>query len=164
MKDWQGATTAEALSPACYYAPDSVLISLEKPVEFAEQVRLGSIKSFQGKGDFTLDITLATTERDAAVAEQVGAYALHLKNGKPSFHAGSVVYNAETIVNDGQPHRITCVRERNGMVKVYVDGTLQGTAYDKHHTNESLPAAPILLGQPNKTFSLTHFELREGAM
>lgn len=164
VKDWQGATTAEALSPACYYAPDSVLISLEKPVELREQVRLGSIKSFQGKGDFTLDITLATTERDAAVAEQVGAYALHLKNGKPSFHAGSVVYNAETIVNDGQPHRITCVRERNGMVKVYVDGTLQGTAYDKHHTNESLPAAPILLGQPNKTFSLTHFELREGAM
>lgn len=164
VKDWQGTTTAEAISPACYYAPDSVLIALEKPVELREQVRLGSVKAIQGKGDFTLDVTLATSERDAAVAEQVGAYALHLKNGKPSFNVGSVVYNAETVVNDGQPHRITCVRERNGMVKVYVDGTLQGTAYDKRYINESLPAAPILLGQSGKTFNLTRFELREGAM
>ncbi len=164
VKDWQGTTTVEAISPACYYAPDSVLIALEKPVELREQVRLGSVKSFQGKGDFTLDVTLATTERDAAVAEQVGAYALHLKNGKPSFHVGSVVYNAEAAVNDGQSHRITCVRERNGMVKVYVDGTLQGTAYDKRYINESLPAAPILLGQSGRTFNLTSFELREGAM
>lgn len=163
LKDWQGVVTDNVMSPTCYYAPDSVLITLEKPVELHEQVRLGSVKSFQGKGDFTLDLTFSTTERDAAVVEQVGAYALHLKNGKPSFHVAGVTYNAEVAVNDGRAHRITCVRERNGMVKLYIDDVLQGTAYDKRHINEPLSAAPILLGQPNKAFSLTHFELREGA-
>ncbi len=61
---------------------------------------------------------------------------------------------------------------------IRINGELQGTSYNKPSTstaqqsaasalaqpNESLPAAPILLGQGGKTFSLSAFTLREGAL
>ena len=191
LADWQKNVT-RATSPAFYFAPDSILVKLEQPVTLKEQVRMGSDKSFQGTGDFTLDFTLSTSEPNALIAEQSSAYSVSLEQGKVCFKVGSALsFTSPRAINDAQPHRIVCLRERNGMIKIYIDGELQGTAFNKSASasersanasessasaskpsaakfpiqpNESLPAAPILLGQSGKTFTLSAFTLREGAL
>ena len=163
LTDWQGNCT-QGTSPAFYYAPDSILVHLSQPLDLHEQVPLSPHKSFQGKGDFAIDFTLATTEADAMVAQQAGAYHVSLQQGHIRFSVGHVTYTTTATINDGKAHHIVCCRERNGMVKVYVDGQLQGTAYDKQYICEALPAGSILLGQSGKHISIHSFALREGAM
>ena len=163
LKNWQGAATA-AESPLFYFAPDSVLECIEKPVTLNEAVRLGSHKAVVGKGDFSIDFTLTTTDADVQLASQGEAWSLALKGGKLCFKAGHVAYTTPISVHDGKAHHIVCCRERNGMVKVYVDGQLQGTAYDKAYVNEPLQPAPIVLGQAGRTFTFDTFTLRDGAL
>ncbi len=163
LKNWQGTATA-AESPQFYFAPDSVLECIEKPVTLNEAVRLGSHKAVVGKGDFSIDFTLTTTDADVQLASQGEAWSLALKGGKLCFKAGHVAYTTPVSVHDGKAHHIVCCRERNGMVKVYVDGQLQGTAYDKAYVNEPLQAAPIVLGQAERTFTFDTFTLRDGAL
>lgn len=50
-------------------------------------------------------------------------------------------------VNDGAVHRIAAMKEANGMLKVYVDGRLAGTAYDAGLETWTLPAASVTLSQ-----------------
>lgn len=50
-------------------------------------------------------------------------------------------------VNDGTVHRIAAMKEANGMLKVYVDGRLAGTAWDAALETYTLPAASVTLSQ-----------------
>lgn len=49
-------------------------------------------------------------------------------------------------VNDGKDHTITAVREANGLLKLYVDGKLSSSLYDKAHLNEQLTGGAIVIG------------------
>lgn len=192
LTDWQQNVT-RTTSPTFYFAPDSILIKLEAPVSLYEQVRLGSEKSFQGTGDFSIDFTLSTSESDVLIAKQSSAYSIAVQQGKLCFKVGkNLSFTSSRAINDTLPHRIVCLRERNGMIKIYIDGELQGTTYNqilltnsnKESTsnqnastlankevfisntpaNENLPAGPVILGQNGKKFSLKTFILREGAL
>lgn len=49
-------------------------------------------------------------------------------------------------VNDGKAHSIQAVRELNGMIKLYVDGSLSASAYDEDNLNENLSGGKVVLG------------------
>lgn len=158
LKDWAG-NVAQTTSPDFYFAPDSTLVRIEQPVDLHEQVNLGTQKSIVGKGGFKLSFTLTTTETDATIASQGNAWAAYVVRGMLRFKVGTLSCTSEAKVNDGKPHEITCCRENNGMIKVYVDGTLQHTTYDAAHISEPLSAAPIVMGEAGKQFSLSTFSL-----
>lgn len=85
-------------------------------------------------------------------------YGIYIVRGKLRFKLGALTANSEVAVNDGKPHNIQCLRENNGMIKIFVDGKLQQTVYNKNHVCEPIAAAPIILGEAKKVISLTTFE------
>lgn len=157
LKDWNGNIT-EASSPIFYFAPDSIFVRIEKPVDIREQVHLGTQKSIVGKGGFRVNFTLTTTENDTQIMRQGDEYGIYIVRGKLRFKLGALTANSEVAVNDGKPHNIQCLRENNGMIKIFVDGKLQQTVYNKNHVCEPIAAAPIILGEAKKVISLTTFE------
>ncbi len=184
LADWNGNTTTVA-SPEFFYNPGGVVVKVASADDItpadaatvktdlhcddAQQATLtGAVqptsgKYFNGRGAFSLSFLLNTTESNATIASQAGAYSVALVGGKVCFTVGDLSYTADTNVSDGNSHHVVCLRENNGMIKVYVDGDLQGTAYDKAHVCEPVAAGALTLGEDGKTISLTGFELRVGA-
>lgn len=184
LADWNGNTTTAA-SPEFFYNPGGIVVKVASAADItpadaatvktdlhcddAQQATLtGAVqptsgKYFNGRGAFSLSFLLNTTESNATIASQAGAYSVALVGGKVCFTVGDLSYTAETNVSDGNSHHVVCLRENNGMIKVYVDGDLQGTAYDKAHVCDPVAAGALTLGEDGKTISLTGFELRVGA-
>ena len=122
-------------------------------------MHLGTHKSFVGKGGFNVSFTLTTNEADANIMRQAEAYGIYLVRGKLRFKVGALTANSLMAVNDGKPHTIQCLRENNGMIKVIVDGQLQQTVYNQAHVCEPIAAAPLILGEANKVFTLDTFAI-----
>ena len=102
-------------------------------------------KSLTGSNGFTVNAEVSTVSTGAVVT-QGSEYALGIReDGKAFFTVGDQTAVSKTVVNDGALHMITGVKENNGMMKIYVDGTLEGSAYlgaEKH----PVAAAAITLG------------------
>ena len=183
LQDWNGnATTAE--SPEFFFNPNSLVLHVDSLADlaaaegvksaldyhtdapqltFTKATQAASAKSFSGRGAFTLSFLLNTTESNVQVAAQGNAYSVSLADGCVRFQVGELAYTSAKRVNDGSSHHITCLRENNGMIKVYVDGELQGTAYDKLHLCEPVAAAPLTLAQDGKKLSISGLKLKVGA-
>lgn len=102
-------------------------------------------KSLTGSNGFTVNAEVSTVSTGAVVS-QGGEYALGIReDGKAIFTVGGKTAVSKTVVNDGDLHMITGVKENNGMMKVYVDGTLEGSAYLGAATHP-VTAAAITVG------------------
>lgn len=67
-------------------------------------------------------------------------------------------------VNDGKLHVIHAVREPNGMLKLYVDGRLATSAYDKKNHGADLSGAPVVLGSTKFTGFVGDVVVRNSAL
>ena len=67
-------------------------------------------------------------------------------------------------VNDGKLHAVHAVREPNGMLKLYVDGRLATSAYDKKNHGADLSGAPVVLGSTNLTGFVGDVVVRNSAL
>lgn len=86
-------------------------------------------KSLTGSNGFTVNAEVSTASTGVVVS-QGSQYALGIReDGKATFTVGGQTAVSKTAVNDGNLHMITGVKENNGMMKIYVDGTLEGSAY-----------------------------------
>lgn len=98
----------------------------------------------EGRGDFTLTFPLATRETGVELLAQDGAFTLSLDaEGKLCFSAGNAAVSSTQALNDGKERGIAAVREKNGMLKLYLDGALDASAYDAAHVSEALPAGSV---------------------
>lgn len=104
------------------------------------------VKAISGSGPFNLGLYLTTTAASATLVSQAGGYELSLVGGKPQLRVGQTVVTGDTLVNDGSLHRISCSREANGMLKLYVDGILQASAYNAAEVNLDIPASKVMVG------------------
>ena len=67
------------------------------------------------------------------ILKQEGAYSLSIdKDGKAVFTVGDVSVTSKEAVNDGTWKHIAGIREKNGSLKVYVNGTLDASRYEKN--------------------------------
>lgn len=67
-------------------------------------------------------------------------------------------------VNDGKLHVVHAVREPNGMLKLYVDGRLATSAYDKKKHGADLSGAPVVLGSTKFTGFVGDVVVRNSAL
>lgn len=67
-------------------------------------------------------------------------------------------------VNDGKLHIVHAVREPNGMLKLYVDGSLAASAYDRNASSADLSGAPVVLGSKNYTGFVGNVVVRNSAL
>ncbi len=180
LKDWKGNETT-AQSPEFFFTPDSVVVTARNVSDFTDaaaisnvdlhnlsftvngKAKLSPAKSVIGRNAFTAAFTVSTTAANAELLAQGKAWNVVLSSGKPVFTVGALAYTAKTSVNDGQPHAISCCRENNGMVKIYIDGQLDGTAYDAAHVCEPLEAARISVGTDGQELVLGNVAVLIGA-
>lgn len=100
--------------------------------------------SLASKTGFSVFSQVNTTGHGPLV-KQEGAYELGIdENGMPYFDVNGIRTTGKVKVNDGAKHTVAGVRENNGMLKIYVDGTNSRSAYDVKSFHHELPAGDIL--------------------
>ena len=67
-------------------------------------------------------------------------------------------------VNDGKLHHISAVREVNGVLKVYIDGELMNSVYDKSLINQEINGGTIMVSDNNFTGVIGDIELRNSSI
>ncbi|MGY3756211.1 N-acetylmuramoyl-L-alanine amidase family protein [Helcococcus kunzii] len=76
----------------------------------------------------------------------------------------SVERNEHGKINDGKNHKIFIVREINGVVKIYLDGELINSIYDKDKINKAVELSNIKLFGENFKGRFTEFKLHDKAI
>ena len=103
---------------------------------------------------FTVSAEIAATEVAAAdisattLVSQGGAYALGInENGNAYFTVNGATAVSEELVNDGAAHTIVGAKENNGMLKLYVDGTLAASAYKAENRYFTVSGGDIVVSE-----------------
>ena len=101
-------------------------------------------KSLVSKTGFSVFSKVKTAGKGSLV-KQEGAYELGIDDaGKAYLELNGVRATSKGVVNDGKEHTVVGVRENNGILKVYVDGVVSGSAYDAKNFHSETPAGDIL--------------------
>lgn len=103
-------------------------------------------------GEFTLEMTVNSTVKDAMIFSQGNALAVSLSNGKVRFNCCALKAVSDMSICDGKDKLIKLVREKNGMIKIYIDLKLSGSAYDEKIFNPVIPCACIKQSNSVKCF------------
>ena len=99
--------------------------------------------SLQTDYGFTVMATVNTTSTGTVVA-QGDEYALGINaDGTAFFTLNGATAVSTAVVNDGAEHTIIGVKENNGILKLYVDGTLEGSAYNAANRYYAVQPAAI---------------------
>lgn len=105
-------------------------VSDEVTLTYYENDEIPVSEGFSGKGDFTVQCGVDTDETDCVLVSQGEEIKLGLQNGCPVFTCMGVSAVSKTVLPTGSPVKLTAVREKNGMVKLYIDGKLDCSGYD----------------------------------
>lgn len=135
VSDLAGNPLTETTVSFPYHAENTVAAQ-ERSAQVDGVIELAAAaNSLTGSNGFTVNAEVSTLSTGAVVS-QGSQYALGIReDGKAYFTVGDQTAVSKTAVNDGKLHMITGVKENNGMMKIYVDGTLEGSAYlgsEKH--------------------------------
>ena len=103
--------------------------------------------SLQTNYGFSVSATTSATSATALVA-QGEAYELGINaEGNAYFTVNGATAVSDVKANDGEEHTIIGVKENNGILKLYVNGTLAGSAYKAENRYFAVPAAEIVVSE-----------------
>ena len=101
-------------------------------------------KSLVSETGMTVFSQVNTTGHGPLV-KQEGAYEFGIDEaGKAYFDFNGVRVTSRIAVNDGAKHTVAATRENNGILKIYVDGSLDGSSYDVKNLHHETAAGDIL--------------------
>ena len=101
-----------------------------------KEYELNNGTSVTGTADFAATSYVKTTGNSINILKQGSEYSLSVNaDGKAVFTVGDVTVTSKETVNDGTWKHIAGIREKNGMVKIYVNGTLDSSEYGKDIKN-----------------------------
>lgn len=144
IKDMSGNKATEAASVV--YHKDSVIVEKEAIAEAGEIA--AADRSLNSNNGFTVYAAVNTTATDKSLVSQNGQYELKVTaEGKASFTLNGATAVSGKSINDGAEHKVVGVKENNGMLKLYVDGTLEGSAYNKENRFHTVEKAAISVGE-----------------
>lgn len=144
IKDMSGNKATEAASVV--YHKDSVIVEKEDITE-AGEIAVAD-KSLNSNNGFTVYATVQTTATNQSLVKQNDQYELKVTaDGKASFTLNGATAVSDKSINDGVGHKVVGVKENNGMLKLYVDGTLEGSAYNKENRFHTVEKAAISVGE-----------------
>lgn len=144
IKDMSGNKATEAASVV--YHKDSVIVEKEAIAEAGEIA--AADRSLNSNNGFTVYAAVNTTATDKSLVSQNGQYELKVTaEGKASFTLNGATAVSGKSINDGAEHKVVGVKENNGMLKLYVDGTLEGSAYNEKNRFHEVKKAVITAGE-----------------
>ena len=140
IKDMSGNKATEVASVV--YHTDSVIVEKED-ITAAGEIAAAD-KSLNSNNGFTVYAAVSTTGTDKSLVSQNGQYELKVTaEGKASFTLNGATAVSGKSINDGVEHKVVGVKENNGMLKLYIDGTLEGSAYNKENRFHKVEKAAI---------------------
>ena len=87
--------------------------------------------SVKGENGFAVSATVKTNKKDAVLLSQGEAYQLGIdKDGHAYFELNGVRATSDAVVPADKETVLTGVKENNGIIKLYVDGKVNKSAYD----------------------------------
>lgn len=105
--------------------------------------------SIEGVGDFSVEINLPSgVNGNGVLVSQADAFEIDAKGGYITFNVGGgLAVTSKTAINDGKAHVVTCLREKNGMLKIYIDnGEVDDSVYNAQKVNEKLAGTTLSVG------------------
>lgn len=144
IKDMSGNKATEDASVV--YHKNNVIVENEKVTEAGQLAEAD--KSLNSNNGFTVYATVNTAETNKSLVKQNDQYELKVTaEGKASFTLNGATAVSGKSINDGAEHKVVGVKENNGMLKLYVDGTLEGSAYNKENRFHTVEKAAISVGE-----------------
>lgn len=144
IKDMSGNKATEDASVV--YHKNNVIVENEKVTEAGQLAEAD--KSLNSNNGFTVYAAVNTTATDKSLVSQNGQYELKVTaEGKASFTLNGATAVSGKSINDGAEHKVVGVKENNGMLKLYVDGTLEGSAYNEKNRFHEVKKAAITAGE-----------------
>lgn len=144
IKDMSGNKATEDASVV--YHKNNVIVENEKVTEAGQLAEAD--KSLNSNNGFTVYATVNTAETNKSLVKQNDQYELKVTaEGKASFTLNGATAVSSKMINDGAEHKVVGVKENNGMLKLYVDGTLEGSAYNKENRFHTVEKAAISVGE-----------------
>ena len=135
VTDISGNACAESISMV-YYPGNRVTDSLQTNYGFSVSAEIAATE------------VAAADVSDTVLVSQGDAYALGINaEGKAYFTVNGATAVSEENVADGAAHAIIGVKENNGILKLYVDGTLAAAAYKAENRYFNVPAAEIVVSE-----------------
>ncbi|MGN0361026.1 MAG: leucine-rich repeat protein [Hominisplanchenecus sp.] len=149
VRDLAGNALAENQASFVYHAGNVTaesrgLVKGSSVVKKADQ-------SLTGNGGFSVTAEVYTIFTGSVLA-QGKEYEIGIgEDGKAYFTLNGATAVSKTKVNDGAGHIITGVKENNGILKIYVDGTLEGSGYRKENRYYEVQPADLVVGNDGFT-------------
>lgn len=106
-----------------------------------------------GTGDFTIKFVLDNAPDDGIIFTQGKELYLKISNGKPIFELKGITAKSDTVVSGKKDVEIKVTRERNGMVKLYIDGILDCSGYNEARANAAVISGEFKKGSSLKSIS-----------
>lgn len=132
------------LNDTSSYTYYSNYIIAQKESVAKEEVISKADRSVSGKDGFSVSASVKTDEKNIAVVKQGDSYELGIdKDGHPYFVLNGVKATSSSVVSSKYETVISGVKENNGLIKVYVNGNVSGSAYDVKNINFNVEKADI---------------------
>lgn len=143
IKDMSGNATTESASVV--YHKGNVVVE-NKEIAKAGEIAAAD-NSLNSNNGFSVAASVNTTGKDQTLVKQNNQYELKVTaDGKASFTLNGATAVSGKAINDGKQHVVVGVKENNGMLKLYVDGGLEGSDYKEGNRYHKVEKAAIIVG------------------
>ena len=119
---------------------------MEQGPDLYENQEIPVLTGISGGGDFNLSFRLKTDKNAVSLLRQGKDISVDLDaEGRLTFVVKGVKVVSRQPVNNNKECIVSLCREKNGMLKIYLDGELEQSAYDVAIVNPGIKATPVII-------------------
>lgn len=119
------------------------VLSEKVPVTYFKNGCIPISYGVSGRGDFALRLTLSAVPTDGMILLGGKDMSIFAANGKLVFDVKGIKAKSDTIIAGKDNVKVYALRERNGMIKLYIDGKLDCSGYDVRNAGADIAAGEI---------------------
>lgn len=140
---------------------EGIVTSIVKRELNGTAINKGSIRSVDGHGEFSVTGTIQTQSKGVDIVSQGDSYKVAIdsegyltftfngmtansKYTQKTVNGDTVDSTVKGMIADGQEHQFSAVKEKNGMLKLYLDGKAVASAYEKEKANPEIEKGDII--------------------
>lgn len=113
---------------------------------YFENQEIPALTGIGGSGDFNLSFRLKTNKNTVSLLRQGKDISVDLDaGGRLVFMVKGLKVISKQFINNDKEYIVSLCREKNGMLKIYLNGELEQSAYDEEIVNPEIKAAPIIV-------------------
>ena len=114
------------------------------PFFYFENQEIPVSTGISGRGDFNISFHLKTDKAAVVLLHQGKDISVSIDaDGRLVFVAGGLKVSSDQQVNSNKKLVVSLCREKNGMLKIYLNGKLEKSAYDATIVNPDIKANPV---------------------